>query len=282
MPSINVDLDYFDHPKVIRLVGLLGKGAEVLPLRLWCYAGKYHAEDGKLIGYSAQEIEASIKWWGKVGDCTAAMVRVVLLDAIEGGFQVHDWAHHAGHIASYRRKGKEMAAKRWANKEGYWNPNDAASNAAFNTVSMLLAFLTAMPINYALLIESNKDPIKYESSPKNAHGHPLYLALKAAKQRDGQTPAFPRFRWAALENGFEPPEKVADTIAAVDSLIAIYSLADVVAAFMASMPGRVSIAEARGDATRGLAKAHPEKAAQQAKSTQPRAEIDYSQIQIED
>lgn len=58
MASLNLDMDYFGHPKTKRLVGLLGRGAEVLPLRLWCHVGKYHAQDGRLAGYSPQEIEA--------------------------------------------------------------------------------------------------------------------------------------------------------------------------------------------------------------------------------
>ena len=67
MPYLNLDLNYFDHIKTKRLVGLLGRGSEVLPIRLWCACGKHRAESGKLDGYSAQEIESLVEWWGESG-----------------------------------------------------------------------------------------------------------------------------------------------------------------------------------------------------------------------
>lgn len=65
MPYLNIDLDYFDHPKTVRLIGLLGRDADVLPIRLWKYCGKFMAEDGRLIGLSVQEIEAAMGWRGQ-------------------------------------------------------------------------------------------------------------------------------------------------------------------------------------------------------------------------
>jgi hypothetical protein len=118
MPSINLDLDFPNHPKVKRLVGLLGRGADILPIRLWLYVGKYHAEHGQLIGYSPQEIETQVEWWGKAGACMDALIKVGLLDAIEGGYQVHDWRTHAGHIHALKLHAVNMNQKRWAKYRG--------------------------------------------------------------------------------------------------------------------------------------------------------------------
>lgn len=131
VPSINLDLDYFDHPKVNRLIGLLGKGAAVLPIRLWCYCGKYHAADGSLTSYSTLEIETVIGWWGKPGEAAAALLKVGFIDEVTGyGFLVHDWTEHAGHLDAAKAKAKSMAKARWARlKGGCGPPPDAVSNA---------------------------------------------------------------------------------------------------------------------------------------------------------
>lgn len=109
MPSLNLDLTYFSHPKTRRLVGLLGKGSEVLPIQLWCYCGMHHAESGRLAGYSTQEIEAICAWWGKGGEMVAAMLKVGFIETLggeAGGYQVHDWTDHAGHLAVYQERAK--------------------------------------------------------------------------------------------------------------------------------------------------------------------------------
>ena len=104
MPYLNLDLDYFDHIKTKRLVGLLGRNAEVLPIRLWCACGKYHAENGRLTGYSTHEIEALCAWWGPEGQMVEAMVKVGFLDSVEGEYQIHDWLDHAGHLAAFKAR----------------------------------------------------------------------------------------------------------------------------------------------------------------------------------
>ena len=65
MAYLNLDPDYFNHPKTIRLIGLLGVGAAEYPIRLWCYCAKYHPVDGLLRGYSDVEIESAASWRGE-------------------------------------------------------------------------------------------------------------------------------------------------------------------------------------------------------------------------
>lgn len=118
MPSINLDLDYPTHPKTKRLVDLLGRGSEVIPVRLWLYCGKHHAETGRLTGISAQEIESQVGWWGNKGRAVEALVMVGFLDRDGDTFVVHDWLSHSGHIAKYKRRAKAAAAARWSEKGG--------------------------------------------------------------------------------------------------------------------------------------------------------------------
>lgn len=53
-----------------------------------------------------------------------AMVKVGFLDPIEGGYQIHDWFEHAGHLAAFKKRAKSGAKARWAKY--------ASSNATSN------------------------------------------------------------------------------------------------------------------------------------------------------
>jgi 5-methylcytosine-specific restriction endonuclease McrA len=114
MPYLNLDLDFFEHPKTKRLVGLLGKGAEVLPIKLWCYCGKYHSESGKLTGYSTQEIESIVGWWGEEGQMIEAMLKIGLLHKNgNNDMVIHDWEEHEGHLIYFKKRARQGAAKKW-------------------------------------------------------------------------------------------------------------------------------------------------------------------------
>jgi hypothetical protein len=113
MAFLNLDLDYFDHPKVGRLIGQLGRGADMLPVRLWCYCGKFHAETGELNGYSPLEIETAIKWWGQPGRAVETLVSLGFLDKHESGFKVHDWDKINGHIGAFKARAQAGAKARW-------------------------------------------------------------------------------------------------------------------------------------------------------------------------
>jgi hypothetical protein len=139
MAHLNLDLDYFEHRKTKRLIGRLGRGAEVLPIKLWRYCGKYHAEDGKLTGYTASEIESLAEWWGKSGEMMEAMVDVVFLEVIDGGWQIHDWIKMQGHIQALKDRAQHAANVRWdaiRNANGNSNGNANGMPGAFPHPSM--------------------------------------------------------------------------------------------------------------------------------------------------
>jgi hypothetical protein len=114
MPHLNLDLDYFEHRKTKRLVGLLGRGAEVLPVKLWRYCGKYHCEDGRLAGYTDQEIESIVEWWGKPGECIRALLSVGFIEMDDATFVAHNWIKVQGHIPALKARNTANALKRWA------------------------------------------------------------------------------------------------------------------------------------------------------------------------
>lgn len=72
MAKITIDSGYFEDIKTIKLRILLGKGSEVLPLRLLCAQTKYGCE--AVNGISSSEIEVLAGWWGENGKMAKAMV----------------------------------------------------------------------------------------------------------------------------------------------------------------------------------------------------------------
>jgi hypothetical protein len=153
MPSLNIELDYLDHPKTQRLVELLGAGAELLPIRLWIYAARFHFEDGRLSGYSVQKIEQISQWHGNPGDAVDALLRcgepigkAGYLEIIPGGYQLHDWKQHQGHIAAYKRRAKDAALKRW--KQSSRNATSNATSRCYK--QMLQADATSTCLDPAL------------------------------------------------------------------------------------------------------------------------------------
>lgn len=171
MPSLNIDLDYFQHPKVVRLIGRLGKIAEVLPIKLWIYCGKFHAEDGRLEGYLPKEIEAQIDWRGEPGKCVEAMVDIGLLDLLPdyAGYQVHDWWEHASHIAVYKLRARIGAAK----KHGH--------DKEVEVLQALLQALLNRPPSTARAVQSSAVQLTTKPPPPSAPTWCVELATEIAR-----------------------------------------------------------------------------------------------------
>jgi len=113
--EIPLDVDYPEHPKTLRLIAALGKGADIYPIRLWCWCAKY-AKDGVIKG-GADELEKAVKWSGERGRCARAMVEAGFVN--KDGKTVHDWEEHAGRkiVAYERKKSKQRAAYEERSKE---------------------------------------------------------------------------------------------------------------------------------------------------------------------
>jgi len=114
MPYLNLDLDYFSHPKVMRLVGLLGHQHVAIPIRLWCYVAKYHCATGMLEAYSVNELESVMNWTGEPGQLVEALTKIKFIDKIKNGYKIHDWMEHAGHLSAFKKRAKTAAKKRWS------------------------------------------------------------------------------------------------------------------------------------------------------------------------
>jgi len=115
MPTLNLELNYFEHPKARKLRARLGDSADVLPLRLWCYVGQFcNKHDGVLVGHDDLEIEEIIRWKGKAGAAIEALIAVGFLERLPDGIlKVHNWEEHSGHLAAFGLRAKAAAKARW-------------------------------------------------------------------------------------------------------------------------------------------------------------------------
>lgn len=114
MPDLNLDRDYLEHPKTMLLAADLGDWAEILPIRLWLYTAKYHAETGIISGPPAKLLEARLKWRGEKGKGIEALVEHGFLERIEDGFVVHDFVDRNEHIKALSERNRAAAKSRWA------------------------------------------------------------------------------------------------------------------------------------------------------------------------
>lgn len=114
MPYLNLDPNFHEHPKTMRLKARIGEMADAYPIRLWAYCAKIHPVDGALNGYIESEIEAIIKWTGEPGKAVKSLLEVGYLDQTQDGFQCHDWNEHQGHLEAFKKRGKAAAESRWS------------------------------------------------------------------------------------------------------------------------------------------------------------------------
>ena len=117
MPHLRVPFNYWSHKKVVKLMSLLGRGSEVLPLRLWGLCGENHYESGRLTDSSAEEIKLAVGWWGEPGKMIDALKRSEFLRPLLGGYEVwgleEPFVVEQGHIFQSKRVAKLAAKARW-------------------------------------------------------------------------------------------------------------------------------------------------------------------------
>lgn len=129
MPSLNLNLNYFDHMKTIRLVARLGPGAAELPIRLWAWVGNHQPESGRL-SLLENELESICHWWGEKGAMVTAFIETGFLKKIDEKnemYEINDWLEHSGHLAVFHKRAKKAARKRWGLHK---KKVDASSNAS--------------------------------------------------------------------------------------------------------------------------------------------------------
>lgn len=110
-----VDVDYFDHPKTLDLIAILGKQeADTYPLRLWKWAAKY-SKRGVLSGQAAQ-IEVPLRWKGPPGKLQKALIDAGFIEP--DGKAIHDWMKGIGRAILIYDEKKRKQREAYARKHG--------------------------------------------------------------------------------------------------------------------------------------------------------------------
>lgn len=120
LPWIPLSVDFPDSRKAVALgVALQNPMAWAYIVRLWTWAAK-NAQDGRIEGPdSVAVIEHAAGWNGSPGSLVeaASLPHIALLDVIDRGFAVHDWADHCGaHVEKREKDRARMRRSRKANR----------------------------------------------------------------------------------------------------------------------------------------------------------------------
>jgi len=95
--NIDTDENFPEHPKSLRLCGLLGNPvAWAYVWKLWRWCARYEPE-GDISGYSPGEIELAVGWTTMDGRFYEAAVRAGFIDiGPDGGVRLHNWHKRQG------------------------------------------------------------------------------------------------------------------------------------------------------------------------------------------
>lgn len=101
---VQLDADYYDHPKTMQLIATVGPEADCYPPRLWTWCLKF-AKQGILRHPTMLEI--ACRWKGEKGSLHKAMVECGFLEP--DGVTLHGWMERTGKdILRYEQKKESM------------------------------------------------------------------------------------------------------------------------------------------------------------------------------
>lgn len=103
--DIRVKIDFLQHHKIRLLEKIAGETAALNLLQLWLYAGS-NKTDG-FLDMSLEDIELASQWYKEPSVFANALLRCKLLDAVQGGYAIHDWLDHNPYMAGEKARGDE-------------------------------------------------------------------------------------------------------------------------------------------------------------------------------
>lgn len=115
MADFRIDVGFFGHIKTKKLRKRLGLEGVFALQMLWAYAAQHEHEHGRV--YTNEDIELAVDWDGD--DLAPVLAEVGYLDAIDGGYIIHEWETHNGYAASAAKRSeaaRTAANKRWESR----------------------------------------------------------------------------------------------------------------------------------------------------------------------
>lgn len=115
---VQLDIDYFNHPKTLHLISLIGPEADVYPPRLWTWAMKY-AKSGIL--KTQGMVETACRWKDDDGRLHKALVAAGFLE--EDGVTIHGWMERTGHGLQRYEEKKARGREKYRNSADFCGKN---------------------------------------------------------------------------------------------------------------------------------------------------------------
>ena len=115
MADFRIDVGFFGHIKTKKLRKRLGLEGVFALQMLWAYAAQHEHEHGRV--YTNEDIELAVDWDGD--DLAPVLAEVGYLDAVDGGYIIHEWETHNGYAASAAKRSeaaRTAANKRWESR----------------------------------------------------------------------------------------------------------------------------------------------------------------------
>ena len=119
--DIRLSVNFWGHPKTVKLKRKLGLEGPVALQMLWAWAAQ-NRPDGNLSDMDDEDIEIAASWDdAKAGELVSALVELHWLDKTETGYALHDWVEHNGYASSADDRSDKARFARLAqvNKETY-------------------------------------------------------------------------------------------------------------------------------------------------------------------
>ena len=90
--DIRLSVDFWDHPKTLKLERKMGLPGVSALLRLWCWAGKYRPT-GFLSDMDSHDAAIAARWKGSPEDFVSSLIEIGWIDSGEILY-LHDWNDH--------------------------------------------------------------------------------------------------------------------------------------------------------------------------------------------
>ena len=111
--DIRLSIDFWQHPKTIKLERRLGlSGVKSLQI-LWLWAA-LNRENGILSRMTEEDIEIAAGWQGKVGEFLATLVELRWVDDENCLYSLHNWQKRNSYAAENETRGNKNRLSRLA------------------------------------------------------------------------------------------------------------------------------------------------------------------------
>lgn len=104
---VQLDADYWDHPKTLKLIELLGPRGESIPLKMWSWAARFKVSG---VFDSVAQLAIACRFRGQAETVQTALKSAGFIDP--DGLTIHDWTSRTGHgIAMYEKEKERQRLK---------------------------------------------------------------------------------------------------------------------------------------------------------------------------